>query len=179
MPRRLLGNNAVPKCPKSVYAVRGRASVQPIGKPIRPSTHRGDSTGRLPSFLWMSRSARPPKPITASRARHRGWTDRTVALSASATIGVAQISDAFALFDASPACFAPSEVTLKLESEVAESLLCVGQILTASTRVVPLCITPVVVVCLAEFRESPTVAVGQAEDEDSLPSVGRARLPPL
>tara|TARA_B100000900_G_scaffold181576_1_gene154043 strand:- start:4906 stop:5070 length:165 start_codon:yes stop_codon:yes gene_type:complete len=47
----------------------------------------------------------------------------------------------------------------------------VGHALVASTKVVPSFITPVVVVWRAEFLESPTVAVGQAKNEDSFPSV--------
>lgn len=41
---------------------------------------------------------------------------------------------------------------------------------TASSSIVPGCITPVVVVCRAELRESATVAVGQ--DPDAVPLVG-------
>jgi hypothetical protein len=55
-------------------------------------------------------------------------------------------------------------------------LVAVGHILVASTSVVPEW-WPVVfrfAVRFAEPRESPTVAVGQAKDEDSLPSVRRA-----
>jgi hypothetical protein len=44
----------------------------------------------------------------------------------------------------------------------------VGQALTASSSIVPECITPVVVVCLAELRESATVAVGHDEDSGAL-----------
>jgi hypothetical protein len=55
-------------------------------------------------------------------------------------------------------------------------LVAVGHILVASTSVFPEW-WPVVfrfAVQFAEPRESPTVAVGQAKDEDSLPSVRRA-----
>ena len=45
-------------------------------------------------------------------------------------------------------------------------LVAVGHIRVASTSVVPAFITPVWVVCLAEFRESPTVAVGQFRTSD-------------
>lgn len=48
----------------------------------------------------------------------------------------------------------------------------VGQFRTASVSIVPECITPVVVVCLAAERESATVAVGQ--DEDAFAFVRRA-----